>query len=493
VEKRVLHHFSRSMEVSSSAQTTAALSSSRQRPHDYDVVSKTIIVHVLDTLKTWRLRRIDLAYGTLSELCAELTGVGHATVERFDLERRVTGFLSKPKRQRTQKHTLQPEHVVFLRSTMLNFLACGVKCNVSKLSEELERVFGITCRTTILLRTIHKLGFRWRKGYQLFRAHESISTVAYREAYATAKLANSFRHIVTRDQVPIQPEIYLDETYVEESHNTGFTWCFKSVPFALRSRGNKYIIVGAGVVINREGHPHGEWVKNSLQIWNPKSRKPGTFAFDYHGNMNAGNFEKWFARMCEQALTDYGPCRIHLDGCSSHKRRIDGIPTSADKKETIKKYMLDNKLLIDENDTKAQLLERLRKQYIPKQYEVRRIAESYGHTVWYTPPYSPELQPIEIIWACAKNALNESRHQNFHQFGTAVREAFNTVITSETWVGAWHKARLRELEYCRASDNEHAKSDSDQEQEEEAYSLAGTCTSSSDMCTDSEYADSDDE
>jgi hypothetical protein len=108
------------------------------------------------------------------------------------------------------------------------------------------------------------------------------------------------------------------------------------------------------------------------------------------------------ASMCDQAQRDYGPCRIYLDGCSSHKRRMDGIPTYADLKATIKQFLLDNKIPMDDADTKARLHHRLREQNLPRRYEVRRIAESFGHSVWYTPPYSPELQPIEKIRAVRK-------------------------------------------------------------------------------------------
>jgi len=36
------------------------------------------------------------------------------------------------------------------------------------------------------------------------------------------------------------------------------------------------------------------------------------------------------------------------------------------------------------------------------------IARAHGHEVLFTPPYHPELQPNELIWAVAKNRLRRN-------------------------------------------------------------------------------------
>ena len=36
-------------------------------------------------------------------------------------------------------------------------------------------------------------------------------------------------------------------------------------------------------------------------------------------------------------------------------------------------------------------------------YEIDKVARSYGHEVIRTPPYHPELQPIETCWGIVKN------------------------------------------------------------------------------------------
>ncbi|EGZ15570.1 hypothetical protein PHYSODRAFT_505080 [Phytophthora sojae] len=48
---------------------------------------------------------------------------------------------------------------------------------------------------------------------------------------------------------------------------------------------------------------------------------------------------------------------------------------------------------------KKKLLQRLVEKKTPPSYETVKIASKWGHKVLFTPPYHPESQPIEVIWA----------------------------------------------------------------------------------------------
>ena len=45
-----------------------------------------------------------------------------------------------------------------------------------------------------------------------------------------------------------------------------------------------------------------------------------------------------------------------------------------------------------------------------RQSEVNRIAKAYGHLVWWLPPYSPEENKIEKLWANMKHWLRRQAH-----------------------------------------------------------------------------------
>ena len=51
------------------------------------------------------------------------------------------------------------------------------------------------------------------------------------------------------------------------------------------------------------------------------------------------------------------------------------------------------------------------------------IAEEYGFKVMFLPPYSPDLNPIEIFWANVKNRLRFHLHK-FSSFWNALSHAF---------------------------------------------------------------------
>ena len=65
---------------------------------------------------------------------------------------------------------------------------------------------------------------------------------------------------------------------------------------------------------------------------------------------------------------------------------------------------------------------------IHKGYEVFDIANDFGINILYLPPYSPDLNPIEKVWANFKNKLRRIRHL-YTSFNEAVTAAWNLMKT----------------------------------------------------------------
>jgi transposase len=59
--------------------------------------------------------------------------------------------------------------------------------------------------------------------------------------------------------------------------------------------------------------------------------------------------------------------------------------------------------------------------------EVREIIESKGATVKYLPPYSPDLNPIEMMWSKVKNYLKDAKARTKQALCEKIGEALTKV------------------------------------------------------------------
>ncbi|KAI8887381.1 hypothetical protein K501DRAFT_268922 [Backusella circina FSU 941] len=154
------------------------------------------------------------------------------------------------------------------------------------------------------------------------------TNVLYRQGYVNKRLLN-----LNNKSHPVQPEVFLNESYCRVDHQADKSW------------GKK---------------------KDS----------------DYYGNFNADKFEELFEDFCA-ALVPYGSCIIHIDGASYHKRahgvKLEDIPCSS------------------KSHSKAELLDAVRKVEVDTQFITHTIANKYRHKVMFTPSYHPESQSIEKV------------------------------------------------------------------------------------------------
>lgn len=61
----------------------------------------------------------------------------------------------------------------------------------------------------------------------------------------------------------------------------------------------------------------------------------------------------------------------------------------------------------------------------------REQIESAGATLWFLPPYSPDLNPIEKLWSKVKSWLRRLSPRNFNAVGEALVEALKHVAPQE--------------------------------------------------------------
>ncbi|KAG6948876.1 hypothetical protein JG688_00014893 [Phytophthora aleatoria] len=92
----------------------------------------------------------------------------------------------------------------------------------------------------------------------------------------------------------------------------------------------------------------------------------------------------------------------------------------------------------------------------PPFYKAVVIATMYGHSVSYTPPYHPELQPIELIWGNMKGWIGRNPAKNVSELEEKV-EASKGRIVSEDWQKAYRSIQKEEDKYLQALEDDETE------------------------------------
>lgn len=290
-----------------------------------------------------------------------------------------------------------------------------------------------------LARTLNRWGFEFGKGTRSQHLKEKDDVIAARQRYLRKMRKNR-----EKDGSVIRPEIYLDESYVNKNHSNDFIWYYgEDGPWVQKptGKGERLIIMNA---ISSSG-----WIDGAKLVFK-STRKTG----DYHGQMNWELFTKWFTEMLLPNIPDNS--NIIMDNASYHNKvSAHSPPTPLSSKNKIIEWLEDNKVSSSRDSLKPELVEILRKLAPEPIYEIDEIAQSHGHKVIRTPPYHPELQPIEICWGVVKNHIARNCNFTMDKLIKQLNSGFERV-TRKTCVKIINKIRAVENKFWE----EDLKSDS---------------------------------
>ena len=278
-------------------------------------------------------------------------------------------------------------------------------------------------------RTLDRWGFTFGKGTRSQHLKEKDHIIVARRRYLREKRANR------RGTQVIRPEVYLDESYVNKNHSNDFIWYSdEDGPWVHKPTG-----FGARIIILNAITKNG-WVKGAQLIFK-SSRKTG----DYHGQMNHELFTKWFS---EQLLPNIPKnALIVMDNASYHNTLSEhSAPTAICKKEKISAWLRKNGIPIGEDCLKVELVEILEKIAPAPTYALDEMVTSFKHEILRTPPYHPELQPIETCWAIIKNQMARNCDFTMSNLLEQLEKAFESV-TAKTGFGIINKVRKIEDEF----------------------------------------------
>lgn len=199
------------------------------------------------------------------------------------------------------------------------------------------------------------------------------------------------------------------------------------------SKGQRLIIVHAG---GEEG-----FIPNALLIF-----KSGTKSGDYHDEMNHQNFRKWLETQLIPNLPQN--CVVVMDNASYHNIKSTKEPTSTTLKKAMIEWLCARNVECDEALTKPELYNLIKPLKEKEQvFVIDAVLAAHGHVTLRLPPYHPELNPIEKIWALVKNWV--AAHNVTFKLGDVenlARQKFSEA-TQADWKSVCDHVKKVEMDY----------------------------------------------
>ena len=343
---------------------------------------------------------------------------------------------------------VQPVVRQFIRSENLK----GRRVSLDLVGRFVLSEHGIDIPRMTLWRAIKRWGFTHGEGRRRNSLKEQDRVILARRNYLRAKRSNR-----NPDGTLKQSEVYLDETYINKNHSSRFTWYLdEDGPWVNKpsGAGQRLILVHA---ITEKG-----WVNGAELVFEAKKRTG-----DYHGQMNWENFSKWFLF---QLIPNIEPGSIIiLDNAKYHNVLAeDSFPNRCNKKEQLRYWLSHNGYPWREDMLKSELLELCARLAPVPEYRLDKLAKEHDISILRTPPYHPELQPIETCWAVVKNHMADNCDFSMSGLRKRLPEAFSKVTSStvkeiiakvvEQEDKYWKEDEKLDEEYNKDSDEEYVGS-----------------------------------
>ncbi|XP_050516232.1 uncharacterized protein LOC126891099 [Diabrotica virgifera virgifera] len=212
----------------------------------------------------------------------------------------------------------------------------------------------------------------------------------------------------------------MDETYVHSSHIYQKSWSDSSNKGIQKpvSKGQMLVIVNAG----------GEsgFVKNAYLRYKP-TIKTGY----YHDAMNYDNYKKWLQ---DKLIPNLPPNSVLvIDNAPYHNVQTEKCPTMSSRKAEIQQWLTTRNISFTDGMLKFELyIIKLHKPRF-KTYEIDKVLEEKGHSVLRLPPYHPDLNPIELVWASMKQYVTEKNVSFDFKLVESLYDEFFNSFSVEQW------------------------------------------------------------
>jgi transposase len=420
---------------------------------------------------------------------------------------------------------LTPEQTATLQQTLFAAQQKAKHCSTSLLINELKSKHGIEVRKWTVCRWLRRLGYRWAQSRAVGKMTQQARAArvrAFIQEYAAALQQEKDGKVVV---------VYTDESFCHTGHHSRRGW-FAETNEVQRAtgKGKRLILLHAmtrgGLLTKRNaaGVPHPASANVTEAAFNAELVFEGlNIAEDYHKSVNADVFMSWVEhRLIPAYKSLYGnkPMALVLDNAPYHHARPAGWqnPNQMSKLE-LATWLVDLgvKDVQVERDGQmrtfglASLFAPRSGKYAPRVEEMRRFMKQHlaahphlnrtrlqevfaqhGYKLIFTPPYTPQVQPIELVWAHVKNYVARQTHAGTDQkaLQALVRQGFyGDASTGHEAVGAALCDRL--LACCHRWIDAFIAADEDLDGSVMALQVAGE--ESADLCDDVEEGEEEEQ
>ena len=317
------------------------------------------------------------------------TGVSEKTISRIRKETIESGGrqLSSPGKKRPRrpdkKFHCSEENKMIIRNIIYEFYVENKTVPpAEKLLDAIRERIDFPWKTHSLYKLLKNMGFKYVNSHLLI---EKPSIVGWRSKYLKA---------VQYHRTQNKNIIYVGEMWVDNRLN--FSKCWRTEEFlgVLQSKcSHRLIIVHAG--------GKGGFLNGADLVF-----KSPTTNGDYHGQINAVNFEKWIR---EKLLPNVPPNSvIVMENTPYHGVESNKPPSKYSTKKDMIQWLAENNIPYIKTMRKHELSTLVQQhKKSEKTYQIDELIKLHGHKVLRLPPYMCVLNPIELAWAEVKQKIRE--------------------------------------------------------------------------------------
>ena len=322
-----------------------------------------------------------------AERVAEATGISRTTVFKICREQRDQGCVSSPKKRGRKEHSGMVEEYTdnfqegVIRRRIHQFYADKAFPTMATLHAALVEEDNYPFSRTTLYKTVHQMGFRYKKMDRKKSLYEQHRIVASRANYLKQ---------IRRFRAAKRPIIYLDETWLNQNHTLQKCWTDYDGRGGLKVPSGK----GKRLIVLHAGGEQG-WIKGAELVFVGK-KDTG----DYHHEMNISHFMEWF----EHKLLPNCPPHsvIVIDNAKYHNAVVEKVPTKTTRKTDMLAWLTRHNVPHDEKMLKAELFTLIKSTNPVPVYQTDVLANKFGFDCLRLPVGHCELNPIEMVWAQVK-------------------------------------------------------------------------------------------